>query len=197
MSSILRHRPSELWWSRHLTQTRNRIPPAHAPVFPNSETLHHVLTCNRPTSPERTAELVESLAEIRARVQAHAAPGKTPTLVAVSKYKPAADILACYDAGQRDFGENYVQELVDKAAQLPADIRWHFIGTLQSNKCKILVSIPNIHAIQSVTSAKAASALDKALPPTRTEPLRIFLQVNTSGEEAKSGLPPPTAANAA
>src|SRR5580658_7120804 len=57
-------------------------------------------------------------------------------LVAVSKTKPAADILAVYDMGQRDFGENYVQELVDKQRELPADIRWHFIGHLQTNKVK-------------------------------------------------------------
>ncbi|OJT07387.1 UPF0001 protein, partial [Trametes pubescens] len=113
--------------------------------------------------PERVAELREALIEIRQRVEAAstkaAKPTSKPVLVAVSKYKPAADLLACYDEGQRDFGENYVQELVDKAAQvcaalrcalggrdadrdvrnqLPQDIRWHFIGTLQSNKAKIL-----------------------------------------------------------
>ena len=69
---------------------------------------------------ERAAELKESLTEIRQRVQAatpsHAA--SKPTLVAVSKYKPASDVLACYEEGQRDFGENYVQELVEKASQV-------------------------------------------------------------------------------
>ena len=72
-------------------------------------------------SAERAAELKESLAEIRQRVQA-ARPSQSaalqPTLVAVSKYKPVSDILACYEEGQRDFGENYVQELVDKATQV-------------------------------------------------------------------------------
>ena len=58
------------------------------------------------------------------------------TLVAVSKTKPVSAIQELYDLGQRDFGENYVQELVDKQAQLPADIRWHFIGHLQSNKVR-------------------------------------------------------------
>lgn len=66
---------------------------------------------------ERTAELHESLDEIRARVKQTALSPKS-TLVAVSKYKPASDILACYETGQRDFGENYVQELVEKAAQV-------------------------------------------------------------------------------
>ncbi|KAA1476211.1 hypothetical protein DENSPDRAFT_884155 [Dentipellis sp. KUC8613] len=151
------------------------------------------------TTPERAADLHANLAAIRARVQKHTPPTapRPPTLVAVSKYKPASDVQACYEAGQRDFGENYVQELVDKAALLPADIRWHFIGTLQSNKAKLLASIPNLYAVQTVTSVKAATALDKALGPTRTAPLNILLQVNTSGEEAKSGLPPLTSADAA
>ena len=73
-------------------------------------------------SAERTSELVESLAEIRARVQAASStsPGHKPTLVAVSKIKPAGDILACYEAGQLDFGENYVQELEEKARAVSA-----------------------------------------------------------------------------
>lgn len=64
---------------------------------------------------ERAEELRESLAEVRSRVQSAAVPGASPTLVAVSKLKPASDVLACFEDGQLDFGENYVQELVDKA----------------------------------------------------------------------------------
>jgi len=112
------------------------------------------------------------------------------TLVAVSKYKPSADILVCYEDGQRDFGENYVQELVDKAKELPLEIQWHFIGTLQSNKAKLLASIPNLHTVQTLSSEKAANALNKALPANRTVPLNVLIQINTSGEDAKSGLPP-------
>lgn len=66
-------------------------------------------------SEERTAELLTSLAEVRLRVEASSLPNISPTLVAVSKLKPASDILACYNAGQLDFGENYVQELEEKA----------------------------------------------------------------------------------
>jgi hypothetical protein len=69
-------------------------------------------------SAERYAELKQSLSEIRSRVHAVAPSGSSPTLVAVSKIKPAEDVRACYDEGQRDFGENYVQELVDKAQQV-------------------------------------------------------------------------------
>ena len=64
---------------------------------------------------------------------------KNVTLVAVSKTKPVEDILELYHLGQRDFGENYVQELVEKYEQLPKDIRWHFIGHLQSNKVKLIL----------------------------------------------------------
>ncbi|KAF8269878.1 hypothetical protein EI94DRAFT_880912 [Lactarius quietus] len=95
---------------------------------------------------ERTEELHAALSDIRARIAAAIStrnlPGPTPKLVAVSKYKPATDIRACYDAGQRDFGENYVHELIDKAAALPRDVRWHFIGTVQSNKAKTLAGKP-------------------------------------------------------
>ncbi|KAF7972957.1 hypothetical protein HWV62_34241 [Athelia sp. TMB] len=145
---------------------------------------------------ERVDEILESLAEIRSRVQAAASSspsgGSGPTLVAVSKYKPSGDILVCHENGQFDFGENYVQELVDKAQELPQDIRWHFIGTLQSNKSKILASIPNLYAIETLTSTKAATALNKALTDDRTSQLNVFLQVNTSGEDSKSGVPPLT-----
>ena len=77
---------------------------------------------------------------------------KAVTLVAVSKTKPVEDILELYELGQRDFGENYVQELVDKQAQLPKDIRWHFIGHLQSNKVKYIA--PFVHLIHGVDSLK-------------------------------------------
>ncbi|TFK27936.1 proline synthetase associated protein [Coprinopsis marcescibilis] len=138
---------------------------------------------------ERKEELNEYLGEILARVEA-AASSSSPTLVAVSKYKPAGDIMACYELGHRDFGENYVQELEEKARILPTDIRWHFIGTLQSNKAKILASIPNLYSLQTLGSTKAASALNKAVSSDRPTPLRVLLQINTSGEDSKSGLPP-------
>jgi len=146
-----------------------------------------------PASADRAADLAANLDDIRHRVR-EASSSRTdaePLLVAVSKYKPSSDILACYELGQRDFGENYVQELVDKAKELPQDIRWHFIGTLQTNKSKILASIPNLHTIQTLSSIKAAEAVNKALSADRdSSPLNILLQVNTSGEESKSGLPP-------
>src|SRR3981189_1257906 len=85
--------------------------------------------------------------------------GADVQLVAVSKTKPVEDIKALYDLGQRDFGENYVQELVDKQSSLPSGIRWHFIGHLQSNKVKYIA--PFVHLIHGVDSARLLKEVDK------------------------------------
>ncbi|TFK71509.1 hypothetical protein BDN72DRAFT_437240 [Pluteus cervinus] len=165
----------------------------HSHYYQHITTRHTMATPSTPkASEERKQELKESLADVKSRVRSTAASAGTtsPTLVAVSKYKPSSDILACFEDGQVDFGENYVQELVDKANELPREIRWHFIGTLQSNKAKILAAIPNLYAIQTLTSIKAATALDKALPSDRLSLLNVLIQVNTSGEDSKSGLDP-------
>ncbi|KAJ7025756.1 hypothetical protein C8F04DRAFT_967332 [Mycena alexandri] len=145
----------------------------------------------------RNAEILESLTEIRSRVASSSGTSNPATLVAVSKFKPASDVQACFNHGQLDFGENYVQELEDKAKALPAEIRWHFIGTLQSNKAKVLAAIPNLYSIQTLTSTKAATALNKSLPADRSAPLNILIQINTSGEESKSGLAPLSASSLA
>jgi PLP dependent protein len=106
------------------------------------------------------------------------------TLVAVSKLKPASDIEKMYALGQRDFGENYVQELVEKEAQLPADINWHFIGHLQSNKVKYIA--PFVYLIQSVDSEKLLKEIDKqAAKKNRT--INVLLQVHIAEEETKFG----------
>ncbi len=97
------------------------------------------------------------------------------------------------EAKQVHFGENYVQELVEKAKALPKEIRWHFVGGLQSNKGKALAAIPNLYLLETLDSVKAANVLEKALAGNeekREEPLRVYIQVNTSGEEAKSGVEP-------
>jgi pyridoxal phosphate enzyme (YggS family) len=113
--------------------------------------------------------------------------------VAVSKTKPLAAIAAAYAAGQRCFGENYVQELVEKANDpaSPHDIQWHFIGTLQSNKAKIVAAVPNLAMIETVTSMKLAKLLEKAVAGSdRATPLAVMVQLNTSGEENKGGVEP-------
>ncbi|HEY4334279.1 MAG TPA: alanine racemase, partial [Puia sp.] len=84
---------------------------------------------------------------------------KKVTLVAVSKTKTAEDILALYTEGQRDFGENYVQELMDKRAALSDDIRWHFIGHLQTNKVKHIISF--VYLIHGVDSLRLLTEINK------------------------------------
>jgi pyridoxal phosphate enzyme (YggS family) len=112
------------------------------------------------------------------------APSHT-TLIAVSKLKSVADIQALYDLGQRDFGENYVQELVEKQPQLPTDIRWHFIGHLQTNKVKYIASF--VHAIHSVDSLKLLVEINKqALKHQRT--IGCLLQAYVAEEETKFGM---------
>jgi len=110
---------------------------------------------------------------------------KNATLVAVSKTKPVSDILELYDMGHRDFGENYVQELVEKQPQLPADIRWHFIGHLQSNKVKYIA--PFVHMIHGVDSYKLLREIDKQGARAGRE-IRCLLQIHVATEETKFGL---------
>jgi len=105
-------------------------------------------------------------------------------LVAVSKTKPAEDIQDLYALGQRDFGENYVQELLEKQPILPQDIHWHFIGHLQSNKVKYI--IPFVHLIHGVDSFKLLKEINKqALKQQRV--VDCLLQVHIALEETKFG----------
>lgn len=107
------------------------------------------------------------------------------TLVAVSKTKPNDAVLEAHEAGQRDFGENYVQELVDKYEQLPKDIRWHFIGHLQSNKVKYIA--PFVYLIHGVDSLKLLQEINKqALKNNRI--MSCLLQLYIAKEETKFGL---------
>ena len=110
---------------------------------------------------------------------------KNVTLVAVSKTKPASAILELYELGQRDFGENYVQELVDKAEQLPKDIRWHFIGHLQSNKVKYIA--PFVHLIHGVDSEKLLKEINKQ-GAKLNKIIDVLLQIHIAQEETKFGL---------
>ncbi len=110
---------------------------------------------------------------------------KGVTLVAVSKTKPVEDIIELYNLGHRDFGENYVQELAEKHEKLPKDIRWHFIGHLQSNKVKYIA--PFVHLIHGVDSFRLLQEINKQ----GTKNNRItncLLQVYIAKEETKFGL---------
>lgn len=106
------------------------------------------------------------------------------TVVAVSKAKSVAEIRAVYDLGHRDFGENRAQEMADKAGQLPSDIRWHFVGALQSRKARLIR--PSTHLLHSMDRQSLATAWVKGqgLPPP------VLAQVNIGSEDQKSGLAP-------
>lgn len=106
------------------------------------------------------------------------------TLVAVSKTKPVEDIKALYDLGHRDFGENYVQEMVEKQSQLPGDIRWHFIGHLQSNKVKYISSF--VFMIQGVDSLKLLVEINKQAKKHQRV-IECLLQMHIAKEETKFG----------
>lgn len=151
--------------------------------------------------PQRAKQLSDNLGAVLQRVQTASNPSSAPVrLVAVSKLKPANDILALYQPPHSflHFGENYQQELLQKSLLLPKEIRWHFIGALQTNKCRPLAEqIPNLWCVESVDTAKKADQLEKGRshlversPELEQTPLRVFVQVNTSGEEEKSGVEP-------
>ena len=129
-----------------------------------------------------------SYEEVIGRIGAAATrSGRDPsdiTLVAVSKSKPVSDIRDLYEAGHRDFGENRAQEMADKAAVLPDDIRWHFVGALQTNKARTVR--PITHLLHSMDRESLAFSWAKGIglaPPA-------LIQVNTASEAQKSGAEP-------
>ncbi|HJU50376.1 MAG TPA: YggS family pyridoxal phosphate-dependent enzyme [Pseudogulbenkiania sp.] len=139
-----------------------------------------------------TSAISSSLEAIQRRLAAaEAAAGREPgsvRLLAVSKTFPADAIQEAYAAGQRAFGENYVQELQAKGAELAGlDVEWHFIGPLQSNKTRPVAELA--HWVHSVERLKIAERLSAQRPETLL-PLNVCLQVNVSGEASKSGCAP-------
>jgi pyridoxal phosphate enzyme (YggS family) len=126
--------------------------------------------------PVNTVAYQELLKELQA---------KDVLLVAVSKTEPMEEIRVLYDLGQQDFGENYVQELLDKQSQLPPDIRWHFIGHLQSNKVRSIA--PFVTLIHGVDSFRLLREIDKQAMKCKRE-INCLLQVHIASEETKFGL---------
>lgn len=106
------------------------------------------------------------------------------TLISVSKTKPIEMLQEAYDAGSRDFGENKVQELVEKYEKLPKDIRWHMIGHLQRNKVKYIVD--KVYLIHSVDSIRLAEEISKEAVKKKVD-VNILVEVNIAGEESKFG----------
>jgi pyridoxal phosphate enzyme (YggS family) len=166
-------------------------------------------------NPQRAKQLIENLTGITSRIKTANKSSRNVSvlintfypivhtnthqvrLIAVSKLKPANDILALHQPPNplhTHFGENYVQELLEKSKLLPRSIQWHMIGGLQSNKCKQLAEqIPNLWCVSSVDSEKKANELEKGRKAllekdSGAEKLRIMVQVNTSGEASKSGV---------
>jgi pyridoxal phosphate enzyme (YggS family) len=148
-------------------------------------------------------ELVEvnsSYLDIRNKIETAAkSSGRNPDeicLIAVSKRQTVEAIHSLYQLGHRHFGENYVQELLEKAKALQDlgchDIQWHFIGNLQSNKVKQL--LPAVHCIHSVDSLRLAEKIAKHFSELKngnvTQPLPLFIQVNIDSEDTKSGVLP-------
>lgn len=142
---------------------------------------------------DRAREIQEGLVAVRARIDAAARrAGRDPaqiTLVAVSKTWPHEDIRCAYEAGQRDFGENYAQELAAKRAELAdlTDLRWHFIGALQSNKAKLVV--PGCVLIHAVDRASVAQALSRRALAAGVA-AEVLIEVNVSDEGSKAGVAP-------
>lgn len=148
---------------------------------------------------ESNAFITRSLLSVNERINAaylkvvsNGIPRNEPRLVAVTKTKPVEMILHAYKQGQRHFGENYVQELVEKS-QHPSlveleDICWHFIGHLQRNKCNNVVACPHLWAVETVDTERLANALDASWKKKGADKkLGVYIQVNTSGEESKHG----------
>jgi PLP dependent protein len=139
--------------------------------------------------------VASNLAEVRARIERAArAAGRDPSsvrLVAVSKTKPPDLVREAYAAGQRAFGENYAQELTGKAEALKdlADVEWHFIGHLQTNKARVVAG--SAHFVHTVDSTALARELGKrASKEARAVPLPVLIEVNVGGEAQKAGAAP-------
>lgn len=158
----------------------NVNPIALARVASSLQTQDVDETESRRLIPQRLDAVLERIAAAEAR--SGRATGSV-TLVAVSKRKPPEAIVAAYEAGLRDFGENYVQEFEAKKNSLPSlpEARFHLIGRLQSNKAKRAANV--FHTIQTVDSVKLANRLDRF-----GNPLEVFLEVKLSEEESKSGM---------
>lgn len=159
-----------------------------------------------------SSEVVERYNEVKKRIVALSKECdrlEPPNLCVVTKLKPVEPMIELYEAGHRVFGENYVAEMAEKAAQLPADVQYVFIGHLQSNKVpKLINEVPQLVRVETVDSEKLAAKLDQGEWPDSEggrpyfsifsllavgqqrpdRPLEVLIQVNTSSEESKSGV---------
>lgn len=113
--------------------------------------------------------------------------GRSVRLLLISKTQPKESIYEAYTEGHREFGENYVQELTTKAPELPDDIQWTFVGHLQSNKCNILLQVPNLKRISTVDRVELATKLEQHCQRLNRN-IEVMVQVNATGEISKYGV---------
>ncbi|XP_033633600.1 pyridoxal phosphate homeostasis protein-like [Asterias rubens] len=142
---------------------------------------------------QSVGQRVESAFQSRDEIIAKESPELR--LVAVTKTKPKEMVIEAYKYGQKNFGENYVQELVEKShddelQKACNDIRWHFIGHLQTNKVKKVLESPNLYMVETVDSMKLANEINKTWERlNKGHRLKVMVQINTSREEQKHGVP--------
>jgi len=137
----------------------------------------------------------DKLSEIYKEAPENSRAVKMPRLVAVSKTKPKEMVIECYEAGHRHFGENYPQELKEKSSdpmilEKCPDIKWHFMGTVQTGNIAKIVKSPNISMVETIASSKHADKFQGSCKSNKVSGLGVMVQVNTSGEENKSGVQP-------
>jgi pyridoxal phosphate enzyme (YggS family) len=184
------------------------LPPSYKNPSP-SQSLLKMSTSSTPT-----IDIASNLMEVQNRISSCVEECEnheegSVRLVAVSKTKPVELLMQAYDAGQRYFGENYAQELISKAESMPSDICWHFIGPLQSNKANGIVKALGVNqlsnaCVETVSTIKLANKLNNAVDNLLQSEnisdnddssgkiqLGIYIQMNTSGEESKSGVNTP------
>lgn len=163
-----------------------------------------IITMSASTSSDSDmkVDIAANIASVRQRMEdamsSNERPAESVRLVAVSKTKPLELLQAAYENGQRYFGENYAQELMAKSKEMPDDVSWHFIGPLQSNKAAPLVKtvgLDKLACIETVSTLKLAAKLNRAVETLNEDTeekkkLGIYIQVNTSGEDSKSGVSP-------
>lgn len=161
--------------------------------IPSTSTIR-TLRVNMSTFPQPTEVRQEEISSAYDKISEQVSnlsaehSSKPVRLVAVSKLKPSSDIMALYNHGVRHFGENYVQELIGKSQELPKDIKWHFIGGLQTGKCKDLSKgVENLYAVEAIDSLKKCKKLESCRKNAGGNSINIYLQINTSGEDQKSG----------
>lgn len=164
----------------------------------SSSSMHHAELRHSPTASSSIAEALKNVVNrVEAAHSSRLVRKGPPRIVAVSKTKPVSDIIDCYSAGQRHFGENYAKELLTKSTDADVqrfcpEIKWHFIGPASSSSnVKLVMKCPNLYVVETVQSAKIVNLMSGILQKSRrSNKLGVMIQINTSGESQKGGVLP-------